>query len=404
MLVIGLETATSVPGARLRPISTLDLSDALSRLASDLISRDWPLTLTSRTTPGRAPEASWSPMTEAGQVLGRYRLVERLGRGCQGEVWRAATLAPEAQEVALKVLQRDLARDPRRMAQFRREADRGMRLAGPALLPTLEYGEAEGFFYMAMPLVDGCSLRDIIAWRNGREPVGTPLRLPRLAFAADDEYLRGVTKVLERVARALAGVHAAHVAHRDIKPANILLDRGRDAGFLCDFGLGRDLDVATAEQLRDGAGTPLYMAPERLLRRPADEIRCDIYALGATLFEAVTLVPPLQVPEGLSWPSWTTYLATTRPRRPRTLRDEIPPALEAIILKAMARRPGRRYPTAASLADDLDRFLAGMPVLAADPFTPPGPDPSRLVGDPMKSRGSPERRRSRLTGASRDLG
>ncbi len=247
-----------------------------------------------------------------------------------------------------------------------------MRLAGPALLPTLEFGEAEGFLYMAMPLIDGCSLHDIIARRNGREPVGSPLRLHRLAFAADDDYLRGVTRVLKRVARTLASVHAADVVHRDIKPANILLDRGRDdAGFLCDFGLGRDLDVATPAQLRDGAGTPLYMAPERLLRRPADEIRCDIYALGVTLFEAVTLVPPLQVPEGLSWPSWMTYLATTRPRRPRTLRDKIPAALEAIILKAMARRPGRRYPMAASMADDLDRFLAGAPVLAADPDSLP---------------------------------
>ena len=140
-------------------------------------------------------------------------------------------------------------------------------------------------------------------------------------------------------------MHLARVVHRDIKPANILLDRHQPDGvFLCDFGLGRDLDIATPEQLRDGAGTPLYMPPERLLRLCADEILCDVYALGATLYEAVTLVPPVQVPESLPWPAWTTYLATTKPEPPRTLRPDIPDALEMIILRLMARgQPEDRY-------------------------------------------------------------
>jgi eukaryotic-like serine/threonine-protein kinase len=152
------------------------------------------------------------------------------------------------------------------------------------------------------------------------------------------------------------------VVHRDVKPANILLDRRSEEGvFLCDFGLSRDLDVATPEQLRDGAGTPLYMPPERLLRHEADEIRCDVYALGATLYEAVTLVPPVQVPESLPWPAWTTYLASTTPALPRSIRPGLPDALEAIILRAMAHDPQDRYPTAACLADDLERFLTRGP-------------------------------------------
>ena len=366
MLVIGSETVTSLTGIRLRPISSLDLHNAYSQMGCGSITRAWPEA--SRTRLDRAIGASWRPRIAVGQVLGHYRLIERLGQGCQGEVWKAIGVDPRTREVALKVLPQVLACDPRRLAQFRREAERGTRLVGPALLPTIEFGEADGFLYMAMPLVDGCSLGEVIAWRKKRVPAGLPLRLHRLAFAAEDAYLHGVIRVLKRIAQTLAGVHAADVVHRDIKPANILLDRSHDdVCFLCDFGLSRDIDVATPAQLRDGAGTPLYMAPERLLRRPADEIRCDIYAFGATLFEAVTLVPPLQVPKGLSWSSWTTYLATTRPQRPRTLRDGVPAALEAIILKAMAHRPDRRYPTATALAKDLDRFLAGVPVHAGVP-------------------------------------
>ena len=180
-----------------------------------------------------------------------------------------------------------------------------------------------------------------------------------LADAPPATYLRGVVQIVARIARTLDHVHTARVVHRDIKPANILLDRNRaDGVFLCDFGLGRDLDVATPEQLRDGAGTPLYMAPERLLRLCADEILCDVYALGATLYEAVTLVPPVQVPESLPWPAWTSYLATTKPARPSSVRPSIPDALEAIILRSMAHDPQFRHPNAARLADDLEQFLA----------------------------------------------
>ena len=94
---------------------------------------------------------------------------------------------------------------------------------------------------------------------------------------------------LAEASRALARAHELRIAHRDVKPANLLLDNRRDGGvYLCDFGLGRDLDVATSEQMRDGAGTPIYMAPERLLMFAADEIKCDIYSMGVTLFEALT--------------------------------------------------------------------------------------------------------------------
>jgi serine/threonine-protein kinase len=308
------------------------------------------------------PQAPCRGQNVPGQRLGRYRLIERLGRGCQGDVWRAIAAEPDAIEVALKLLPPSLARDPRRLAQFRREAERRARLAVPAVLPTSEFGEADGIMFMAMPLVDGCSLAEIVAWRRGGGPGSPPDPRHPLAVASEAEYLRGAVRVVARIARTLHHVHLACVVHRDIKPANILLERHREDGvFLCDFGLARDLDVATPEQLRDGAGTPLYMPPERLLRCRADEVRCDIYALGATLYEAVTLVPPVQVPESLPWPAWTSYLASTTPARPQSVRPGIPDALDAIILRAMAHDPCHRHPTGARLADDLERFLARVP-------------------------------------------
>jgi serine/threonine-protein kinase len=310
---------------------------------------------------------TWRSPNAPGQRLGRYRLIERLGRGCQGDVWRAIVEDPdpngEVVEVALKLLPPSMARDPRRLAQFRREAERRARLAVPSVLPTSEYGEAGGILFMAMPLVDGCSLAELIAWRRQGSDALRPIINPRhpLAEAPPATYLRGIVQIVARIARTLDHVHTARVVHRDIKPANILLDRNRDDGvFLCDFGLGRDLDVATPEQLRDGAGTPLYMAPERLLRLAADEIRCDVYALGATLYEALTLVPPVQVPESLPWPAWTSYLATTKPDRPCSVRPGIPEALEAIVLRSIEHQPEHRYPSAARLACDLESFLAGL--------------------------------------------
>ena len=111
----------------------------------------------------------------------------------------------------------------------------------------------------------------------------------------------------------------------------------------------------TTAQLRNGAGTLLYMAPSAS-RRNTDEVRCDIYSLGVTLFEALTLIRPLEVPSMLSTPSWASYLAAAEPPRPRAVRCDLPSALEAIILRAMDRNPDQRYPDAGALADDLDRY------------------------------------------------
>ena len=126
-----------------------------------------------------------------------------------------------------------------------------------------------------------------------------------------------MTRIIAEATRALALAHEQRIAHCDIKPANILLDdRRSDRVYLCDFGLGRDLEIATIEQMRDGAGTPMYMAPERLLRIPADEVRCDIYSMGATLFEALTLERPIEIHDYVTFQALPTFLATAPVRRP----------------------------------------------------------------------------------------
>jgi serine/threonine-protein kinase len=290
--------------------------------------------------------------------LGRYRLIERLGRGSQGEVWRALQIEPIVEEVALKLLAHEQAKHPRLRAQFRREAMWGARLRSPWLLPTYEFGAEAGIIYLAQPLVEGGSLATLISrYRRWCEGKPAPRRhwldqLPR------PRYLGAIVRIAARIARGLAAAHAANVAHRDIKPANILVDRIRPGRVvLCDFGLGRDLRGSAPALLGEGSGTPLYMAPERLRRQSSDEVLCDVYSLGVTFAEAATLVCPFSVPEGLPESHWRDYLARSTPREPGEVAPWLPRSLQTIIRRAMSPDPRGRYPTMYAFAEDLERVL-----------------------------------------------
>ena len=324
------------------------------------------------------------PAPSTGMRLGRYRLIEPLGRGSQGEVWRALQVEPIVEEVALKLLTPAQAEHPGWRSQFHREAEWGARLRSRSLLPIYEFGNGAGFLFLSMPLVDGDSLAAVIA-RRRRRLLGfhPPLRhwLDRLPRA---RFVPAVVAITGRVARAMAVAHAARVVHRDIKPANILVDRVRPNGvYLCDFGLGRDLDDPAPAPSRDRTGTPLYMAPERLLCQPSDEILCDIYSLGVTLAEAVTLVPPFSVPAGLPRSDVARAPRREQPGSPARHGPRAPPALEAIIGRAMSRDPRDRYPSMTSFAEDLERFRvmnrlpAYLPARSAWP-APRGP-PARPI-------------------------
>jgi serine/threonine-protein kinase len=320
-----------------------------------------------------------SMILKPGRQLGPYRLLERLGQGGQGDVWKTRRDGPLGELVALKVLKPELAHNPMRMAQFRREAQRGLRLKGRSLLAAHELSEIDGFHCIAMPFVPGTSLRDVIKWRisylSGEE---TERHHPFVGMAVED-YYRVIAGALAKASLALSEAHDKQIAHRDIKPANLLLDNRRDGGvYLCDFGLGRDLDVATCEQMRDGAGTPMYMAPERLLMFTADEIKCDIYSMGVTLFEALLLEKPFRVPAHVTAPCLAPHLATAEPTRTRQVDPDFPPELEAVITTAMARDPARRFESARDMAFSLRQFVMKNPLgLKRSPAARTTPSPLR---------------------------
>ncbi len=227
------------------------------------------------------------------------------------------------------------------------------------MLQVFEFGEIDGFLYMAMPFVEGTTLQEVIK-RRQMYLKGDAVDLVHRLISMDEElYLPTAVRVMSKAARALGLIHACHVAHRDVKPANILLDGHHTCGvYLCDLGLGRDLEIATSEQMRDGAGTPMYMAPERLLKAPANEILCDLYSLGVTLFETFTLGRPFDTPEETPLACLSAKLAITEPKKPRKLKPDLPADLEAIILKAMSRNPRDRHQSAQEIAGELDQFLA----------------------------------------------
>jgi serine/threonine-protein kinase len=305
--------------------------------------------------PGRAGEPA-NPFA-IDRELGPYVLLERLGRGAQGDVWKAARRDLPGELVALKILNPGLKHNPARLAQFRREAERGTRLTGPSLLNVYELREIDGHIFIAMPYVKGTPLHEVIRCRQDYLAGEETGLIHALAGMNKEEYHNNMIRVITNVARALALVHDQSIAHRDIKPANILLDDTEIGGaYLCDFGLGRDLEVATADQMRDGAGTPMYMAPERLLRHVADEVKCDIYSLGVTTFEALTLSRPFEIPDHICPASIASYLAAVCPRRPSEFCPSFPEELEEIITKAMAPDPSRRFGSARELASRLERY------------------------------------------------
>lgn len=361
-----------------RILSSDGLATAFSSVTHALSPRSWVgldgLSNASTGVPGLSAPTAMARLRPL-QRIGPYRLISRLGRGAQGEVWKAVGDAGR-DAVALKVLNQGLSINPRRLAQFRRDAERGARLAGPSLLRVADAGEADGCFYMAMPYVEAATLHDVIHERRMRRDGHDPEVVHPLVELDGPAYYAEMARVMAGVARALDQVHAHRVAHRDVKPGNILLERREPFGaFLCDLGLGRDLDHATPEQMRDGAGTPMYMAPERLLKAPADEILADVYSMGATMFEALTLGRRFEPIRNVPLPALAPMLARARPRPPRAVDPALPIPLEAVLLRALAHDPGARYASAGHLADALDLAI---PLIRRDPGVSEVPRPHVL--------------------------
>ncbi len=285
--------------------------------------------------------------------LGEFRLLRPLEQGGMGSVYLAEQEAL-GRLVALKVVRPELMDSPTAAERFRREALAVARLNHPGIVGVHALGEDQGLRYIAMELVPGRSLGEVLG-----EHAGQGRKVPA----------RTAASWLAQVARAAHHAHEQGIIHRDIKPANIrITPDGRPR--LLDFGVARDERWRGKTVTEAFTGSPLYASPEQLFGRPVDA-RADVYGLGATLYQCLTGRTPFDA-ETLE--RLTARILVEEPVPPRRLSPAVPRDLEVIALKCLERDPGRRYATAAALADDLEAHLDSRPILAR----PPGPLPRLL--------------------------
>jgi serine/threonine protein kinase/WD40 repeat protein len=304
--------------------------------------------------------------------LGDYRLVREVSRGGMGIVYEAEQLSLH-RRVALKVLPLAGALDPRQLQRFHFEALTASQLHHPHIVDVFGAGCERGVHYYAMRYIEGQTLAQLIAQvRRGESesppppaPETDPLgRLTTEGASGNPGYVRAVAGIGAQVAEALDYAHEHGVVHRDIKPSNVLLDTEGQA-WVADFGLARLRQQVHLTQSGDLPGTLRYMSPEQALaKRGILDHRTDVYSLGATLYELLTLQPAVP---GTDRQEVLRQIAFEEPTRPALLNRAIPPDLEAIVLRAMAKLPEERYASASELAEDLRRFLNDQPVQARLP-------------------------------------
>ncbi|TWG99028.1 serine/threonine-protein kinase [Nocardioides sp. J9] len=295
-------------------------------------------------------------------VGGRYQLAELLGRGGMAEV-RKGTDTRLGRVVAVKRLRTDLASDPTFQARFRREAQSSASLNHPAIVAVYDTGEErtpqpdgsdEVVPYIVMEYVAGRTLRDIL--REGRKI------LPERAL----EITSGVLSALDYS-------HRAGIIHRDIKPGNVMLTPAGDVKVM-DFGIARAMSDAQSSMTQTAAvvGTAQYLSPEQARGETVDS-RSDVYSAGCLLYELLTGRPPFV---GDS-PVAVAYQHVREPAVPPSRHeDDLTPEIDAIVMKALAKRVEDRYQSAAQMRADIERYLAGRPVQATVPDVPTGPVPA----------------------------
>jgi serine/threonine protein kinase len=340
-----------------------------------------------QSSPGFAGDAVLRPPFP----LGDFQIIRVIGRGGMGVVYEAEQLSL-GRRVALKVLPFAATLDTRQLRRFKHEAQAAAHLHHPNIVPVHAVGCERGVHFYAMQFIDGQTLADVIRElkQADRPVVAKPAPTSSTVTAALlsterrgrlRQFVRTVARIGIQAAEALEYAHQEGVVHRDIKPANLLIEtRTTDAGQLADsnpqsgsesfriwvtdFGLAqfhRDVGL-TLTMTGDVMGTLRYMSPEQALgQRAAIDLRTDIYSLGVTLYELLTLEP---VFSGRDRQVLLRQIGAEEPRPLRSLNQEIPAELETIILKATAKSPDGRYTTAQELADDLRRFVEDKPIQA----------------------------------------
>lgn len=261
-----------------------------------------------------------------GTQFGKYRLIELLGRGGMGEVWRAYDTVID-RVVAIKILPAEISRDTLFQQRFRREAHAAARVNSPHVIAIHNHGEIDGRLFVDMKLVEGRDLQSVL--NRG------PLRPPR------------AVQIIDHTARALHATHKIGLLHRDVKPSNVLLDED-DFAYLIDFGIARAADELGLTAAGDVIGTFHYMAPERFGNDAhLADARSDIYSLTCVLYECLTAQRPFP---GDSMEEQITNHLVTPPPRPTLSNPGLPRGLDAVIAQGMAKDPRERYATALELA------------------------------------------------------
>jgi serine/threonine-protein kinase len=295
------------------------------------------------------------------RLAGRYVLEEPVAEGGMATVWRAVDDVL-ARTVAVKVLHRDLAGEGDFAERFRREAVAAARLTHPAIVGVFDTGEDAGLPYLVMEYFDGRTLRDLLDREGPLEPGrAVSLMLPVLS--------------------ALGFAHACGLVHRDVKPGNILV--GADGTVkVTDFGIAKaalpgERDLTTTGTI---LGTVRYLAPEQVQGSEVDG-RSDLYSVGVVLYEALTGRPPFEAKSDLAT---AMMRLSVDPLPPRAVRPGLPRDLEAVVLRALARRPEDRFPSAEAMQAALERLAGASPDAGAAPSPPvathravPVPTPSR---------------------------
>jgi TolB-like protein/Tfp pilus assembly protein PilF/predicted Ser/Thr protein kinase len=273
--------------------------------------------------------------------FGDYELIEKIGRGGQGVVFRARQKSLN-RIVALKVIALGHWATESHLKRFRLEAKAAASLDHPGIVPIYDIGEREGSCYFSMKLVEGGQLDEVVS----REPMS----------------IRRAAELMAKVARTVHYAHERGILHRDIKPGNILLD-GDGEPHLTDFGLARLVETeSTVTRTMEVLGTPSYMAPEEAAGQTKEiTAATDVYGLGAVFYQLLTGYPPFA--------GGTTYqtirmVLETEPRNPRLWNSKVDVDLATICLKCLEKDPQRRYSSARELADDLERWLRHEPIKA----------------------------------------
>jgi predicted Ser/Thr protein kinase len=314
-----------------------------------------------------------------------------LGVGGMARVYRGVDTRLK-RYVAIKVIGFDYQHDAAHVTRFEREAQVIAQLNHPNVVPLYRYGEVDGFLYMVMQYVDGSDLQTVLS-----------------SYRRDGEFMEpeDVLHILDDVCQALDYVHSKGVIHRDVKPSNILLDKEGRA-YLSDFGLALNLEVGTLGEI---FGSPQYIAPEQTVSSAKAEPRSDLYSLGVILYEVFTGRLPFEDPDPIE--QAMKHINQPVPP-PRSLRPAISPALEAVLLKALAKNPDDRYPDGAALLKALaaalrnpagqvtpppatissltiaervrmERATRPLPALRTPPVSPASPGPPQQVARPAQT-------------------